>query len=103
MVSKSKTSPTQDPAVPFQVKLLTNGQRCTDVHSGIALWLKQPGSPRQQESETLGGCGCPLEEGPQAESSQAKDQQGPLNSLQAPGSWLTLFHRKSEDRQELVS
>ena len=50
MVSKSKTSPTQDPAVPFQVKLLTNGQRCTDVHSGIALWLKQPGSPRQQES-----------------------------------------------------
>ena len=40
---------------------------------------------------------------PQAETSQAKDQQGPLNSLQAPGSWLTLFHRKSEDRQELVS
>ena len=50
MVSKSKTLPTQDPAVPFQVQLLTNGQRCIDVHSGIALWLKQPGSPRQQES-----------------------------------------------------
>ena len=36
--SKSKATPSQDPAMTFQVQLLTNGQRCTDVHSGIASW-----------------------------------------------------------------
>lgn len=70
MASKSKTSPTQDPAVTFQEQLLTNGQRCTDVHSGIALWLKQPGSPRQQESGNFWG-----------------HHQGPCSLRRTPVTW----------------